>query len=190
MSLAILLAHASEGGGWFSHGPPPLHPILVNFTAALLPASLISDVMGRLLRKRSLFPAGWWMLLYAAVITPFTALAGWLWLRQMGGMDIPPMTIHKWLGTSLAVAFMGLLLWRWRIYRRADGTPGLPYLSCAAVILAALTLQGHLGGKMSFGGDGDVGETDHSSTIHNNSSDQHGEHSVQWRDHIDLKEKR
>jgi hypothetical protein len=41
------------------------------------------------------------MLFYAAVVSPFTALAGWLWLRQMGGMDVPEMAIHKWLGTAL-----------------------------------------------------------------------------------------
>src|SRR5438477_6952316 len=185
MGVMLLLAH----GGWFPHGPPPLHPILVNFTAALVPASIVSDVLGQLLRKQSLFVAGWWMLLYAALITPFTALAGWLWLRQMGGMDMPPMTIHKWLGTSLAVLFLGLLLWRWRIYRRADGTPEWTYLICATVVLAALTLQGHLGGKMTFSGGEDATATDHGNTMQSESTDQHSEH-LQWRDHIDLKETR
>src|SRR5437660_1526952 len=106
MNVIFMLAHAGEGG-WFPHGAPPLHPILVNFTAALLPASLLSDVLGRLLRKQSLAAAGWWMMLYAALITPFTALAGWMWLRQMSDMNMPPMTIHKWLGTALAVIFIG-----------------------------------------------------------------------------------
>ena len=190
MSIVFLLAHSGDGGDWFPHGMPPLHPILVNFTAALVPASLISDVLGRLSRKRSLFAAGWWMLLYAVIVTPFTALAGWLWLRQMGGMDMPPMTIHKWLGSSLAFVFAGLLFWRWRIYRRADGTPGWPYLSCAALVVIALTLQGHLGGKMTFGGDDVVTGTDHGIAGPNDSSGQHSEHGLQWRDHIDLKEKR
>lgn len=49
---------------------PPLHPILVNFTAALVPASFVSDVLGRFLRRESLRSAAWWMLLYAAIITP------------------------------------------------------------------------------------------------------------------------
>src|SRR5438477_8003242 len=146
MGVMLLLAH----GGWFPHGPPPLHPILVNFTAALVPASIVSDVLGQLLRKQSLFVAGWWMLLYAALITPFTALAGWVWLRQMGGMDMPPMTIHKWLGTALAVAFIALTFWRWRIHRRGEEVPSRLYLTCAAMIVGVLTLQGHLGGKMSF----------------------------------------
>lgn len=185
-----MLAHGGDAGGWFPHGPPPLHPILVNFTAALLPASLISDLLGRLFRKQSLNAAGWWMLLYAALITPFTALAGWLWLRQMGGMDIPPMSVHKWLGSSLAVVFLGLLFWRWRIYRRTDGTPGWLYLSCAALVVAALTLQGHIGGKMSFDSGNEAGGSDHSSSIRSDPTGAGGEHDPQWRDHIELKDKR
>src|SRR5438552_9346103 len=53
MNLMLLLAHGGDGG-WFPHGAPPLHPILVNFTAALLPTSLLSDVLGRLLRRADL----------------------------------------------------------------------------------------------------------------------------------------
>lgn len=45
-----------------SFTPPPLHPILVNTTAALLPASVLSDVLGVMLRKKSLKSAGWWTL--------------------------------------------------------------------------------------------------------------------------------
>src|SRR5438067_802217 len=82
--------------------PPPLHPILVNFTAALLPASFLSDLLGVVLRKEALKSAGWWTLLYAATVTPVTAVAGWLWMRSMGDMDHSEMSVHKWLGTALA----------------------------------------------------------------------------------------
>jgi uncharacterized membrane protein len=62
---------------------PPLHPILVNFTAALVPASVMSDLLGRVLGRPTLSATGWWTMFYAAAITPFTALAGWWWLRSM-----------------------------------------------------------------------------------------------------------
>src|SRR5438552_14093386 len=183
MGMMLLLAHAGEGGGWFPHGPPPLHPILVNFTAALLPASLVSDVLGRMLRRQSLTAAGWWMLLYAALITPFTALAGWMWLRQMSDMDMPPMSIHKWLGTTLAVVFLALAFWRWRIHRRAEGAPSGLHLVCAAIVAGALTLQGPLGGNMSFSGDNappDSHATEHSATLQSSPTT--------WHDHIDVKD--
>ena len=69
-----------------------IHPILVNFTAALIPASVVSDVFGKVLRKQSLTHAAWWMLVYAAAITPFTVLAGWYWKRSVEAM-LPPGTI-------------------------------------------------------------------------------------------------
>lgn len=200
MSSLLLLAHASESGGWFPRELPPVHPILVNFTAALLPASLISDVLGRMLRKPSLTSAGWWMLVYAAAITPFTALAGWLWLHQMSDMDHPQMGVHKWLGTALAVVFVALVFWRWRIHRRAEGAPSWLYLICTAVIVAALILQGHLGGTMSFASDDTATSEQHAPSPSESGHAGHKGHAspdsgptskptngIEWMDHIDLK---
>ena len=153
MDFIQLLAHVGElhGGGTKLHllRPVPLHPILVNFTAALLPVSLLSDVLGRLLKRESLRHAAWWTLLFAAAVTPLTALAGWLWLRDME-MDYAEMGIHKWLGTALAALLAGLAVWRWRIHRRGSDGPPLAYLLAAAVVTGALVLQGHLGALMSF----------------------------------------
>ena len=64
--------------------PGSIHPILVNFTAALVPASVGSDIVGRMLRKASLHTAAWWMLVYAAAITPLTVFAGWWWKQKVG----------------------------------------------------------------------------------------------------------
>ena len=149
MTLALLLAHAGEGH-LFSFEMPPLHPILVNFTAGLIPTSLVADVLGRLTRRPSLHNAAWWMLLFGTVATPLTAAAGWLWLQQMSDMDMPTMTVHQWLGTALAAVFVGLAWWRWR-YHRDGREPGAVYVMVAALVVAALVYQGHLGGGMSFG---------------------------------------
>ena len=166
---------------------PPLHPILVNFTAALVPASFVSDALGRLLRKQSLTSAGWWLLFYAAVITPFTALAGWLWLGQMEGMDMPQMSIHKWLGTGLAIVFVPLVYWRWRLHRDAR-QPGWKYLSVAAAVVAAVAVQGHLGGMMTFGAEQSVAaspsvQAQTSAAVH-----RHQGAELKWQDQIDLKD--
>jgi uncharacterized membrane protein len=95
MLLFQILAHAEQSGGLDLLRPVPLHPILVNFTAALLPVSLLSDLLGRLLKRDTLLHAGWWTLLFAAAVTPLTALAGWLWLRDMPEMDHGEMALHK-----------------------------------------------------------------------------------------------
>ena len=168
---APVLAHAGEEGGiWeiFKH-LPPAHPILVNFTAALIPTAIGADLIGRWRGRESLASVGWWLIALAAVVTPFTALAGWLWLGDMGGGDRPAMVVHKWLGTAIAAVVVAMALWRWSIRRwntprqtprqtagetageTADIGPGAAYLVVGVLFVLSLAAQGHLGGMMSFG---------------------------------------
>jgi plastocyanin/uncharacterized membrane protein len=131
--------------------PQQIHPILVNFTAALLPLAFLSDILGRIFRRQSLHNAAWWMILYAAAITPLTVLAGWWW-KHAAGPGLPPksITIHQWLGTSAAFLFVILALWRWRIHKQRI-PPSIGYLALAFIAVLALVYQGSLGGSMVFG---------------------------------------
>lgn len=125
-----------------------LHPILVNFTAALIPVSIGSDILANYFKNESLRDTAWWTLLYATLITPFTAIAGWLfWMPDDVG--VLGMTIHKWLGTSLAVLLIGLFLWRLKFYRERRWVT-LGYLIVGILFVAALVVQGHLGGEQVF----------------------------------------
>jgi uncharacterized membrane protein len=134
-----------------SFSPDHVHPILVNFTAALVPTSFASDVLGRALRKRSLHDAAYWMLVFATAITPFTAIAGLLWKRSVGdALPASAIHTHQWLGISLAAIFIVLALWRWKIHSHSEA-PGFLYLVFAFLIVLALTYQGTLGGAMVFG---------------------------------------
>jgi plastocyanin/uncharacterized membrane protein len=153
-------AKAAAGGGEASAtslkwsppmSPEQFHPILVNFTAALLPLAFLSDLLGRILRRQSLHSAAWWMVLYAAAITPFTVAAGWWW-KHAAGSALPAnlITVHQWLGTLAAVLFIVLALWRWSIHKRAV-PPSFAYLTFALIAVLALVYQGSLGGKMLFG---------------------------------------
>jgi uncharacterized membrane protein len=128
-----------------------IHPILVNFTAALIPVSVTSDLLGRLLRRDSLRHTAWWTLLCAAAVTPFTALAGWLWKRSIeAALAAELIAVHQWLGIWLAFAFVILVIWRRRFHQRGE-SPGPAYLVTAALTLLALMYQGHIGGSMAFG---------------------------------------
>ncbi|HEX4055246.1 MAG TPA: DUF2231 domain-containing protein [Tepidisphaeraceae bacterium] len=127
-----------------------IHPILVNFTAALVPVSIFSDLAGRLFRRESLLTVGWWTMLYAGLITPFTAMFGWLfWMPDDNG--VKGMAIHKWLGTSLAALLIMLLVWRITIHRKKQ-SPGVAYLLVGICFVAALIYQGMLGGDQTFSG--------------------------------------
>lgn len=146
-----------------------IHPILVNFTAALVPVSVGADIVSRILKNESIRATAWWTLFIAAFITPFTAIAGWLfWMKDDVGVE--GMAIHKWLGTSLAVLLIGLVLWRWSAYKNARW-PSKNYLFVGVLVVTALVYQGHLGGEQSFGAmDSSTSETSHDSASEHNSS--------------------
>jgi uncharacterized membrane protein len=127
-----------------------LHPILVNITAALVPVSVFSDLAGRFLKSEPLRHTAWWTLLYATIVTPFTAFTGWLfWMPDDNGVS--GMTIHKWLGTGLACLLFVLFAWRLTLHRRQQ-SPTAVYLLAGAIYVAALAYQGHLGGAQVFSG--------------------------------------
>jgi uncharacterized membrane protein len=130
---------------------PPLHPAFVNFTAALIPVSFFSDLLGRLFKRPSLEAVGWWTLLWGAAMTPLTIFFGYRWMKELGahGRD---MTIHQWLGYALGVGLLLLTVWR-GLAHRAQRRPSGLYLVALFVLLLALIVQGHEGGTMSFPND-------------------------------------
>lgn len=128
-----------------------LHPILVNFTAALVPASVGSDLLGKTMQRVSFTYAAWWMLLYAAILTPLTATAGWFWKQQIeAGLPVETIYLHQRLGISLAAVFIALAIWR-GVMHLQDKKPGLLYFLLAFVVTAVLIYEGNLGGSMVFG---------------------------------------
>ncbi len=127
-----------------------LHPILVNFTAALIPFSIFTDCVAKYKNAVNLRDFGWWTLLCAAVVTPVTAAAGWLfWMKDDNG--VAGMTIHKWLGTGIAVLLFGLFYFRHRFYRQQKFVSSL-YIIVAILFVLALIYQGHLGGIQTYSG--------------------------------------
>jgi plastocyanin/uncharacterized membrane protein len=148
-------ANGEQGQASLRWSPPnradEIHPILVNFTAALLPLALLSDLLGRIFRRQALHAAGFWMMLYEAVITPLTVLAGWWW-KSTEANQLPAklITVHQWLGTVAALLFILLAAWRWRFHTRAI-PPSWTYLVFTFIAFLALVYQGSLGGTMVFG---------------------------------------
>lgn len=187
LRISLLLAHAGHdpGGGW---ALPPLHPILVNFTAALIPVSVFTDLMMKVRPRESLRSVGWWTLLYAACLTPITALTGWYWLRQMPGMDDQMMTVHKWLGSATAIFLLFVLWCRWTFFR-VNRPTNWPYIFVGLILVFAVVIQGHIGGRMSFGDapDGRSAPTPHpDSSAQSRPRDAQPKTGIEWKDHLEL----
>lgn len=129
-----------------------IHPILVNFTAAIVPASIGSDFLGKFVYRDSLSQAAWWMLFYAALITPLTVLFGWLWKTSLeeAATANETLLVHQWLGTALGICFIMLAGWRGTLYVRGK-SPNFLYFLLAFIVMLLLAYQGHLGGSMVFG---------------------------------------
>jgi uncharacterized membrane protein len=126
-----------------------VHPAMVHFTVALLPVSLVTDLIGKFTDRSSLTTAAWWMLLYGAIAAPLTALAGWMWAADIG---ISPafLTMHRWLGVGIALSLPAIAIWRGRISSHSE-KPGLVYLGFAMLIALVLGYQGFTGGVMTLG---------------------------------------
>ena len=131
-----------------------VHPVLVHFTTALFPVSLLSDTIGKYSTRYSLNEAAFWMLLYAAVATPLTAFAGWMWADALssmsGGKVSETLQTHQLIGFALTLTYLVTAVWRGRTYVLRK-KPGLTYLAAAGLITVALFYQGYLGGKLTIG---------------------------------------
>jgi len=130
---------------------PPLHPLFVHFTSALLPVSVGLDVCGKFLRRDTMLHAGWWSMLIGTAVTPLTVLYGWRWWWSMDGAELTQrMQIHQWLGVSLMVVYLALTFWRSRFHFKSK-KPTIAYLIVTIAVTLLLAWQGHLGAEMSFG---------------------------------------
>jgi uncharacterized membrane protein len=129
---------------------PPIHPMLNQFTMVLIPISVFFDIAGLYTRPAAFRAVAWWTLLAAAIITPLTALTGWLW-RLSGNFEPHwQLPIHAWIGTAAAAILILVAVWRGSMYHR-DQRPGPAYIVLGAILLAVVGVQGELGGSMAYG---------------------------------------
>lgn len=127
---------------WFGR----LHPMLVHFPIAFLPAALVTAVVGR---KRPAFLAPVRFLVIAAgIVAPIAALLGWF----DGGFDYATddwlLQFHRWLGTGIGLGALGLAIWSWR---KPEASQGAGMIAGLSLITASIIIQGWFGGAMVHG---------------------------------------
>lgn len=124
------------------------HPMLVHFPIALLPMAFIAILVAR--RRPEWTHTAHILVVTAGLAVIPAAFLGWF----AGGFalagDDSLLVVHRWLGTAIAVAGVGLALVVWRSRARVSHPIALVAL---VVINIALIVQGWYGGALVHGAD-------------------------------------
>lgn len=122
------------------------HPIIVHFPVAFFPAALFMAVVGR--RRPDFATPLQFLVVAGGIIAPISALLGWFNAGFSLSDADPLMMAHRWLGTAIGAAGLGLGLWAWR----------RPWVERSGRMIAALTamtiaiaVQGWFGGALVHG---------------------------------------
>lgn len=129
-----------------------LHAALNDLPAALLPISVLFDLLGTINKRESLKAAGFWTLIAGVIGTGAAALAG-DWASdavEHSDQAHAVMTTHQTLAIIVLVLFALLALWR--ILRRGvlRPTENTIALTASVIGVALLVYTAKLGGSLVF----------------------------------------
>lgn len=138
--------------------PLRIHPIFVHFALALTVVAITLDALAFWLAKPEWHRVAKLNLFFGVAGIAAAVLAGWFDHTSIHAAahthaeDMSDyMEIHQWLGWTLLAGFSGLLFWR----SRPAFEVSRAYLLVAALALAGILVQGHIGGQLVFlGGTG------------------------------------
>lgn len=123
-----------------------LHPIIIHFPLAFFPAALFTAVVGK--RRPAFAKPVQFLVVAGGIIAPVAMILGWL----DGGMTFtdtdPLLRVHRWLGTLIGFAGLGLAVWAWK-RPEEDRSPAM--VLALAGITGAIVVQGWYGGALVHG---------------------------------------
>lgn len=128
------------------------HPLLVHLPIGMLVMAFLLALLSQKKSGSSLAPAVAITLLFGAASAVLASISGYL-LSLGGGYDTRTLSLHQWLGISVALTSM----FSWLLYRRpADYEGGLRSLrkfrfAFLSLVVALLCLAGHFGGTLTHG---------------------------------------
>ncbi|WP_353127152.1 DUF2231 domain-containing protein [Parapedobacter pyrenivorans] len=130
------------------------HPLLVHLPIGMLVLSFLFALLGRRKSYAALAPAVAVTLLFGAAAAVLSGISGYL-LSLDGGYDAQTLSLHQWLGIS--VALVSILCWL--LYRKPtiENDPLSPLrkirFAFLTLMVALLCLAGHFGGSLTHGED-------------------------------------
>ncbi|WP_339929328.1 DUF2231 domain-containing protein [uncultured Brevundimonas sp.] len=162
--MPVAMDHGDTDHGGMEMGPPkPMpqrlyswlgrwHPAVVHFPIALFLITGVLEVAA-LLGRRAWLTDGTRVLIGLAALSALVAAGlGWLAMGLPGPAEDLTHTLHRWIGT--AIALIGLAAW-WAKERamRPDAGPGRRrlYAGLLTTIVAAVLVNAYLGGALTHG---------------------------------------
>jgi uncharacterized membrane protein len=130
---------------------PDIHPFVVHFPVALLPASTCFELLAAFLKKPDLSRAGWWTQLLGVVGVTAAVISGLGAGERSGaaGEALERLTLHSQTAFLAAAFWAGLLLWR--MGRRTEiPRPTTLYLLLMVAATLLILEVGLLGGELVF----------------------------------------
>ncbi len=122
------------------------HPVLVHLPIGILLLACILILMSLKKQFAGLKPAIPVILLFGAIGALLSCLTGY-WLANSGDYDHELVSNHQWMGIS--VAFSSAFLWVF--FKKITSKLGLALV--AIVLIALISITGHLGGSLTHGAD-------------------------------------
>ena len=124
-----------------------VHPSIVHFPIALIPAAVIADLLGRVTGNQKLADSGRALMPVAAASAALAAATGLIAQEEVTaeGRARDLLVTHRNLNLSLTALTTALATWRWAEDEAPSG-----YLALALAGIGAMSYSAYLGGKMVY----------------------------------------
>lgn len=124
-----------------------IHPSIVHYPLALFPASVLSDLFGRLTGSKGLMRTGAALMPIAAGSAVVTGAAGLIAQESVKheGRAHELLVTHRNMNLGLIAAALAMAMLRGRSEK-----PGAGYLLAGLAAMGAMTYSAYLGGKMVY----------------------------------------
>lgn len=123
-----------------------LHPVIVHFPIAFLPAAFFTAIVGR--RRPAYAEPVKFLTVAGGVIAPVAAVLGWIDGGFTLATDDRLLSIHRWFGTVIGAGALALAIWA---IRKPEQNRGAGMIVGLGVMTTAIVLQGWLGGSLTRG---------------------------------------
>ena len=124
-----------------------LHPTLVHFPIALLPAAIVADLLAHVTGSRTLSAVGRALMPVAAASAALAAAAGLVAQQEVEATGEAEALLVTHRNMNLALTTVGTAM---AVWRASEEEAGPAYLALGLAALGGLSYSAYLGGKMVY----------------------------------------